>query len=1131
MSEWNLPHGDRVRPAVAAAVLLTVLAVVGGGLAASGASTAVTASNETATVAPNQSVVVDLNRTAFGSNATITVEDPSNGSASVVAAGIEYTADPNATGTGRFAYTVETPTENDTGWITVDIDSPPSAADVSVETRENDSVEGTFDVTDPDDETLNVSAATATNGTLTVENRSFRYTPDPRFAGNETVEYEVSDGTSTDTATLTITVEKNQPPIANDTAITVTEGDTWSGSFDVHDPNGDDLHVELLSEPTDGAISVDGTNFTYTPQTEEVTTDGFGYRVSDGQDGATASVSVTIELMNDPPTAANVSVETRENTSVEGTFDVSDPDDETLNVTAASAANGTLTVDNRSFTYTPDPGFAGTETIEYTVSDGNSTATATLTITVVPNRPPIANDTAITVTEGDSWTGSFDVHDPDGDAMSVDIVEQPSHGTVSVDGTNFTYTPETEQAQADAFVYEVTDGEDSATARVNVTIGLVNDPPTAANVSVDTRENESVSGTFDVHDPDDETLNVTAASAANGTLSVDNRSFTYTPDPGFVGTETIAYEVSDGNRSATATLTVTVVANDPPVATGGVHLTTASETLRVPVNASDANGHSLSYAIETDASNGSARIENATLVYDANRTFEGVDRVTVAVSDGVETTHATIEIAVDRPDAGQYATHRTVSVLHGRETWANLLDRWHPNGSVEEITSPDLGEIVDSNIEHHVGYQAPTNTTGTWSYVFRLDTPAGTEIGVVHFAVVRDRTPPEVRGLEALAPGPNSSEVYLETDEPLDTATATFTNESGAVVDRISLDEHRIDFPQDMFAYRANTTLAPGEYDLRVEATDFEGETVEARTTATVTSGGPTIENEEIGVEHGDGDLTGFVNVTGTNVSSVAVWLTGLDTDPIELTRNETDRNRYDVDAEALLPDSALEYQHPMLVIEAHDETGRTVEGSGLWFTVDERPPELSLSATATDGGIDVQVDHSEPLTQMTVRVSGPETRSTQVFEYDEGMTATAHFETLPNGTYSVEVVDARDKYANARSAGPTTVQVGSVPDGAGDDTSDSTGSTGLGLGDRVDIATPTATPGGGAVRTPVDREQTTTTPTATAADTEQATATTTADAVVVQRKPGPTDQGGPGFGVVAALLAVCAAAGLLARR
>ena len=68
----------------------------------------------------------------------------------------------------------------------------------------------------------------------------------------------------------------------------------------------------------------------------------------------------------------------------------SDPDADPLTAAVASGpANGTLMLNgDGSFTYTPDPGFVGTDRFTYTASDGEATSNpATVTISVVAGSP------------------------------------------------------------------------------------------------------------------------------------------------------------------------------------------------------------------------------------------------------------------------------------------------------------------------------------------------------------------------------------------------------------------------------------------------------------------------------------------------------------------------------------------------------------------------------------------------------------------------------------------------------------------------------------------------------------------------------------------------------------------------
>jgi hypothetical protein len=105
---------------------------------------------------------------------------------------------------------------------------------------------------------------------------------------------------------------------------------------------------------------------------------------------------------NQPPVAGDDAATT--DAGVPVTINVlandSDPDGDTLTVTAATdPANGTAVVNaDNTITYTPDAGFTGTDTFDYTVDDGNGgTDTATVTVTVNEVTPPTPAPTATTV--------------------------------------------------------------------------------------------------------------------------------------------------------------------------------------------------------------------------------------------------------------------------------------------------------------------------------------------------------------------------------------------------------------------------------------------------------------------------------------------------------------------------------------------------------------------------------------------------------------------------------------------------------------------------------------------------------------------------------------------------------------
>jgi VCBS repeat-containing protein len=139
-------------------------------------------------------------------------------------------------------------------------------------------------------------------------------------------------------------------------------------------------------------LNADG-SFTYTPKADFHGTDSFTYHAEDDSaESNIATVTITVNAVNDAPVALNDTYATDEDTplivpaaGILGNDD--DIDGDTLSaVLETGPANGTLSLNgNGSFTYTPDANFNGTDTFTYHANDGNTNSgLATVTITVNP---------------------------------------------------------------------------------------------------------------------------------------------------------------------------------------------------------------------------------------------------------------------------------------------------------------------------------------------------------------------------------------------------------------------------------------------------------------------------------------------------------------------------------------------------------------------------------------------------------------------------------------------------------------------------------------------------------------------------------------------------------------------------
>lgn len=297
------------------------------------------------------------------------------------------------------------------------------------------------------------------------------------------------------------------------------------------------------------------------------------------------SASGSLTLVNTAPEAADdaysVDEDSTLNVAAPGVLENdSDADEQTLTaVLVGGPSNGTLTLNaDGSFTYTPASNFSGTDSFTYQADDGlDRSNTATVTITVNPvDDAPVAVDDAYEVAEDDTLSVAApgvlaNDEDADGDSLTASLVSGPAHGalTLNPDGS-FTYSPAGDFNGLDSFVYQAGDGAlTSNQATVTITVNPVNDPPVANDDSGATVEDTPV--TIDVlandTDVDGDALVVDSVTqGANGSVTNNGLDVTYSPNPGFAGTDTFTYVASDGNGGTdTATVTVTVDAvNDPP---------------------------------------------------------------------------------------------------------------------------------------------------------------------------------------------------------------------------------------------------------------------------------------------------------------------------------------------------------------------------------------------------------------------------------------------------------------------------------------------------------------------------------------------------------------------------------------
>ncbi|WP_189342892.1 DUF7507 domain-containing protein, partial [Ulvibacter litoralis] len=305
----------------------------------------------------------------------------------------------------------------------------------------------------------------------------------------------------------------------NDTFVNIpVDGDVSTNDLNVDGPVGTEVFT-LVNGPSEGTLvfNTDGT-YTYTPNLDYVGEDTFEYQVCDGGNPIACDTAIVyIEVVGDPiigndPPVANADTNITEvGVPISGNVlsNDFDPDGDPIIITVnTDPSNGTVVINPTTgeYTYTPNPGFQGEDTFEYTICDDGTPAlcdTTTVTIQVIPD------DGNITVANDDAYYGEVDTDitgnilendsDPEGHTQQVDTtispVSGPSSGTVVILANgDFIYTPNPGFVGTDQFVYQIFDSGSPIATDVATVYILINETPAPSIALVKTGAFNDING-------------------------------------------------------------------------------------------------------------------------------------------------------------------------------------------------------------------------------------------------------------------------------------------------------------------------------------------------------------------------------------------------------------------------------------------------------------------------------------------------------------------------------------------------------------------------------------------------------------------------------------------------------------
>jgi hypothetical protein len=460
--------------------------------------------------------------------------------------------------------------------------------------------------------------------------RTLEIRPPADVVGSTVVTLTVNDGNSATFTLFTVNVipANQRPTLSPIDSQTTDEDQPLVVNFLASDPDTPIAQLKFLAlssnqtlvPNTNLVLSGNGNNrvLTITPKEDRNGETEITVSVDDGEYIANQTFTLTVNPINDPPTIADIPSQTlNEDTTLEVPFTVNDVDNpfEQLVVTVSSTNLELLPLSrivvkrdngNGTLTLTPAADQAGTGVVIVSVSDGQSIATDSFQVRVLPvnDLPRVVPFEGQSTLEDRSFGPfPFFVQDVESPASSLVVTATlsninlvPNANILITMGSSdsarmLIITPTADASGITNITLHVSDGEGIGAFQFRFTVDGVNDRPTISDIEdVTTPEDTPVTVPFVAKDIETPATQLTykAASSNPALLPPNNAQFSNTanenrltlkPAPNMFGTAIITVTVSDGKLEAATSFLLTVTSvNDAPTLSTIADLSTAEGT-------------------------------------------------------------------------------------------------------------------------------------------------------------------------------------------------------------------------------------------------------------------------------------------------------------------------------------------------------------------------------------------------------------------------------------------------------------------------------------------------------------------------------------------------------------------------
>lgn len=357
----------------------------------------------------------------------------------------------------------------------------PTVTNIEVTTLEDTAKTFALTGTDPNNLALTYSISTQPqHGTISISGGAATYSPNANYHGQDVIAFlasSTSGNSNIGTITITITSVDDEPNTMDVTA-TTDEDNSVTISLEAEEFDGDSIEFQVRNNPSNGTVTISGNTASYTPDENWNGTDSFNFEAIDSSARSVlnvATATITVNPVNDAPVADNMTVSTDENrlSQLDITLAASDVDNDNLTYSLASnVSNGETSLNGNTLTYTPSQDWNGEDEFTFKVNDGtvdSNIASVKIIVNSINDAPTAENIEGVEVEINQSVDIQLIGNDIEGDNLTYTIVENPSRGTIQLQGNNLSYSAVS--VGIDSLKYIVNDGElDSQIAKVDIKV-------------------------------------------------------------------------------------------------------------------------------------------------------------------------------------------------------------------------------------------------------------------------------------------------------------------------------------------------------------------------------------------------------------------------------------------------------------------------------------------------------------------------------------------------------------------------------------------------------------------------------------------------------------------------------------